>query len=68
MKTDDTKQLLLSDAVFRLLDGDSNLIASELVTDQGCRLKVKNLAVGIFQFIETKAPDGYERDEPRSLL
>lgn len=52
----------LSGAHFKLVNESGATVAADLVTDQNGQLKVKQLAIGNYQFIETKAPTGYQLD------
>lgn len=59
-KSDSKVNKLLPDAIYDLLDGQGNIIQSNLTTDENGQIKVTNLAVGSYSFVETKAPEGYE--------
>lgn len=58
--TDATK--VLKGAHFKLVDSQGQIVKSDLVTDQSGQIKVAQLAVGDYQFIETQAPAGYQLD------
>ncbi|WP_312009223.1 SpaA isopeptide-forming pilin-related protein [Shouchella clausii] len=50
----------LAGAEFTLLDGEGNVLKEGLTTDEEGKLRVEQLAPGTYQFIETKAPQGFE--------
>lgn len=50
----------LAGAEFTLLDGEGNVLEEGLTTDEEGKLRVEQLAPGTYQFIETKAPQGFE--------
>ncbi|MDK8750107.1 SpaA isopeptide-forming pilin-related protein [Lacticaseibacillus rhamnosus] len=50
----------LSGAVFSLYQSDGKLVKSNLTTDKQGKLTVSQLLAGDYQFVETKAPAGYE--------
>ncbi|QXE01095.1 SpaA isopeptide-forming pilin-related protein [Terribacillus sp. DMT04] len=52
----------LADAVFSLFDEKGNTIKEDLVTDTEGRITVEGLQPGDYQFVETKAPAGYQLD------
>jgi LPXTG-motif cell wall-anchored protein len=61
VKVDDKNEnLTLKGAEFSLLDEQGKLLLKELVTDGEGKLQVSNLRPGKYQFVETKAPKGYE--------
>lgn len=60
-KVDDFKNAL-EGAVFELQDSKGNVLQSDLTTDEKGQLSVKDLAPGDYQFVETKAPNGYTLD------
>ncbi|PQB34558.1 hypothetical protein CUN31_01735 [Enterococcus faecalis] len=62
-KTDEKTSDALAGAVFDLQDKDGNVVQSSLTTDVSGHILVENLPSGDYQFVETKAPDGYELDE-----
>ncbi|EGO9465945.1 SpaA isopeptide-forming pilin-related protein [Enterococcus faecalis] len=62
-KTDEKTSDALAGAVFDLQDKDGNVVQSGLTTDVSGHILVENLPSGDYQFVETKAPDGYELDE-----
>ncbi|WP_283718297.1 SpaA isopeptide-forming pilin-related protein, partial [Clostridium perfringens] len=52
----------LQGAVFNLQDQKGNNIRTDLTTDENGQISLNDLAPGDYQFVETKAPDGYELD------
>ncbi|PWX55067.1 thioester domain-containing protein, partial [Clostridium perfringens] len=50
----------LQGAVFNLQDQKGNNIRTDLTTDENGQISLNDLAPGDYQFVETKAPDGYE--------
>ncbi|HCW52265.1 MAG TPA: hypothetical protein DG753_00670 [Clostridium sp.] len=60
-KVDDFSQLL-EGAIFDLQDKEGNILQKDLTTDEDGQIYVKGLAPGQYQFVETKAPNGYELD------
>lgn len=54
------KKVVLKGAVFKLIDAAGNLIKENLITDSNGKIIVNTLEAGNYQFIETKAPNGYE--------
>ncbi|WP_284141505.1 SpaA isopeptide-forming pilin-related protein [Virgibacillus sp. LDC-1] len=52
----------LKGATFTLLDHEGNLLKEDLVTGEGGKLIIENLAPGKYQLMETKAPLHYQRD------
>ncbi|KYG28256.1 SpaA isopeptide-forming pilin-related protein [Alkalihalobacillus trypoxylicola] len=52
----------LEGAVFSLFDAEDNELQTELTTDEDGRIVVENLEPGIYYFVETEAPFGYELD------
>ena len=61
-KTDDTTKEKLQGAVFDLQDSNGKVLQSGLTTDDEGKITVDELVVGTYQFVETKAPTGYELD------
>ncbi len=56
----DDGTLTLEGAVFDLQDGEGNLLQADLTTDSEGKIIVKDLMPGDYQFVEVKAPTGYE--------
>lgn len=61
-KTDSKTDKTLAGAVFELQDSKGNTLQKTLTTDANGQLKVDDLAPGDYQFVETKAPAGYQID------
>ncbi|MDF0478862.1 SpaA isopeptide-forming pilin-related protein [Vagococcus sp. PNs007] len=57
--TDETKTL--AGAEFDILGKDGKVV-QHIVTDESGQAKSKNLSIGDYTLVETKAPDGYELD------
>src|SRR5690625_2110542 len=53
----------LEGAVFELQDEDGNTLQKDLTTDSDGKLFVDDLKPGTYQFVETKAPFGYQLDD-----
>ncbi|MDK1728889.1 MSCRAMM family protein, partial [Dellaglioa algida] len=53
----------LADAVFELQDEKGKVLQSGLTTDSSGKIAVSNLTPGNYQFVETKAPTGYDLDK-----
>ncbi|MFZ4451666.1 SpaA isopeptide-forming pilin-related protein [Salibacterium aidingense] len=62
-RSTDSRGHPLSGAEFDLEHGDGETIKKDLTTDTNGEISVAKLDVGEYQFVETKAPDGYELDE-----
>ncbi|EOW77617.1 hypothetical protein I591_00470 [Enterococcus villorum ATCC 700913] len=62
-KTDETSGEVLSGAEFELQDAQGKTLQKGLTTDKTGKLTVNDLTPGTYQFVETKAPTGYELDE-----
>lgn len=60
-KVDDFKNVL-EGVIFDLQDSEGNVLQSDLTTDEKGQLSVIDLAPGDYQFVETKAPNGYALD------
>lgn len=50
----------LQGAVFNLEDEEGNVIESDLITDENGQILIANIKDGNYQFVETKAPKGYQ--------
>ncbi|WP_072536206.1 SpaA isopeptide-forming pilin-related protein [Lactiplantibacillus plantarum] len=59
-KHDAATKSVLAGAVYELQDSTGKVIQTGLTTDSQGQLIVKNLRAGDYQFVETKAPLGYE--------
>ncbi|WP_100403553.1 SpaA isopeptide-forming pilin-related protein [Bacillus sp. FJAT-42315] len=59
----DNLNLTLKDAEFELQDKDGKVLQEKLTTNEEGKLVVKDLRPGDYQFVETKAPLGYELDK-----
>ncbi len=58
----DNKNAPLSDAVFALQDAEGNNLQEGLTTNKEGKIVVNKLKPGNYQFVETKAPFGYDLD------
>ncbi|WP_010630726.1 SpaA isopeptide-forming pilin-related protein [Sporolactobacillus vineae] len=59
---EDNKELGLQGAVYKLEDSSSKLIKDNLTTNDKGQISYDGLKPGNYQFIETKAPNGYDTD------
>ncbi|MDA1778081.1 SpaA isopeptide-forming pilin-related protein [Bacillus cereus group sp. BY9-3LC] len=59
-KVDDIDGVTLEGAVFKIVDMNGNNVRSDLTTDKNGKISVSDLRPGDYQFIETKAPTGYD--------
>ncbi|MCG0733145.1 Calcium-binding protein [Lactiplantibacillus plantarum] len=59
-KTDATTKAALAGAVYELQDATGKVLKTGLTTDTTGQLTVSGLAAGKYQFVETKAPSGYQ--------
>ncbi|AHK48345.1 cell wall anchor protein [Bacillus velezensis TrigoCor1448] len=50
---------VLDGAVFKIIDSDGKTVRDDLMTKEGGKIDAGGLAPGNYQFVETKAPDGY---------
>ncbi|WP_214859243.1 SpaA isopeptide-forming pilin-related protein [Exiguobacterium sp. s161] len=62
IKTDAMTGQPLADAVFSLLDGQGNILQTNLKTNTSGEILVTNLVPGTYRFVETSAPGGYMTD------
>lgn len=61
-KIDAQTQEVLKGATFQLEDSSGNILKDDLITNGDGHLEVTDLAPGDYQFVETKAPTGYEKE------
>lgn len=61
-KVDEQSKAALKGATFQLQDSNGKTLKEDLSTDGYGKLEVADLAPGDYQFVETKAPTGYEMD------
>ncbi|EKR8977260.1 LPXTG cell wall anchor domain-containing protein, partial [Listeria monocytogenes] len=61
-KLDSATKATLAGATFELQDKEGNTLQTDLKTDENGVLNVTDLVPGTYQFVETKAPIGYELD------
>ncbi|MGL4697506.1 Spy0128 family protein [Enterococcus larvae] len=61
-KVDSATQKVLKGAEFELRDEKSNVIKEKLITDENGLIYLGDLEPGNYQFVETKAPQGYQID------
>ncbi|MCU5703838.1 SpaA isopeptide-forming pilin-related protein [Bacillus wiedmannii] len=59
-KVDDTDGSTLEGAIFKIVDHNGLDVRSDLTTDKDGKISVSDLHPGDYQFIETKAPIGYD--------
>ncbi|WP_042267128.1 MSCRAMM family protein, partial [Clostridium perfringens] len=62
-KKDSQSGHVLKGAIFNLQNQEGINIRTDLTTDENGQISLNDLAPGDYQFIETKAPEGYELDE-----
>ena len=60
-KTDGDTNEMLAGAVFDLQTADGTVVFEKLVTDADGKIFVGDLVPGDYQFVETKAPNGYQK-------
>ncbi|MFP7254338.1 SpaA isopeptide-forming pilin-related protein [Terribacillus goriensis] len=53
----------LKGAVFKLVNDEGETIQEDLVTDEAGQITINDLKPGNYQFVETKAPAGYQLDD-----
>ncbi|MFV8518484.1 SpaA isopeptide-forming pilin-related protein [Bacillus sp. SBS7] len=59
-KVDDVDNSTLEGAVFKIVDMSGNDVRPDLTTDKDGKISVSDLRPGDYQFIEMKAPTGYD--------
>ncbi|MED2032336.1 SpaA isopeptide-forming pilin-related protein [Bacillus thuringiensis] len=59
-KVDDIDGTILEGAIFKIVDMDGKDVRSDLTTDKDGKISVSDLRPGDYQFIEMKAPTGYD--------
>ncbi|PEW80823.1 collagen-binding protein [Bacillus cereus] len=59
-KVDDIDGSTLEGAIFKIVDQNGNDVRSDLTTDKDGKISVSDLRPGDYQFVETKAPTGYD--------
>ncbi|MFN6589486.1 SpaA isopeptide-forming pilin-related protein [Bacillus sp. TD10] len=59
-KVDDVDNSTLEGAIFKIVDMNGNDVRSDLTTDKDGKISVSDLRPGDYQFIEMKAPTGYD--------
>ena len=62
-KKDSQSGHVLKGAIFNLQNQEGINIRTDLTTDENGQISLNDLAPGDYQFIETKAPEGYELDK-----
>ncbi|MGH1297401.1 SpaA isopeptide-forming pilin-related protein [Bacillus pretiosus] len=60
IKLDDVDNSTLEGAIFKIVDMNGNDVRSDLTTDKDGKISVSNLRPEDYQFVETKAPTGYD--------
>ncbi|HDR8184717.1 TPA: LPXTG cell wall anchor domain-containing protein [Bacillus thuringiensis] len=60
IKLDDVDNSTLEGAIFKIVDQNGNDVCSDLTTDKDGKISVSDLRPGDYQFVETKAPTGYD--------
>ncbi|OTW69562.1 collagen-binding protein [Bacillus thuringiensis serovar roskildiensis] len=60
IKVDDVDNSTLEGAIFKIVDMNGNDVRSDLTTDKDGKISVSDLRPGDYQFVETKAPTGYD--------
>ncbi|HDR7524186.1 TPA: LPXTG cell wall anchor domain-containing protein [Bacillus paranthracis] len=59
-KVDDIDGSTLEGAIFKIVDSNGHDVRTDLTTDKDGKISVSDLRPGDYQFIETKAPTGYD--------
>ncbi|MBK5427054.1 SpaA isopeptide-forming pilin-related protein [Bacillus sp. TH30] len=59
-KVDDVDGSVLKGAVFKIVDMNGHDVRSDLTTNKDGKISVSDLRPGDYQFVETKAPTGYD--------
>ncbi|MGG1147682.1 SpaA isopeptide-forming pilin-related protein [Bacillus wiedmannii] len=59
-KVDDVDNSTLEGAIFKIVDMNGHNVRSDLTTDKDGKISVSDLRPGDYQFVETKAPIGYD--------
>ncbi|HDR4513719.1 TPA: collagen binding domain-containing protein, partial [Bacillus cereus] len=59
-KVDDIDGTTLEGAIFKIVDSNGHDVRTDLTTDKDGKISVSDLRPGDYQFIETKAPTGYD--------
>ncbi|WP_141520115.1 SpaA isopeptide-forming pilin-related protein [Bacillus wiedmannii] len=59
-KVDDVDNSILEGAIFKIVDMNGHDVRSDLTTDKDGKISVSDLRPGDYQFVETKAPIGYD--------
>ncbi|MRA92909.1 LPXTG cell wall anchor domain-containing protein, partial [Bacillus thuringiensis] len=57
---DDIDGTTLEGAIFKIVDSNGHDVRADLTTDKDGKISVSDLRPGDYQFIETKAPTGYD--------
>ncbi|PZL74997.1 hypothetical protein CI088_06110 [Enterococcus plantarum] len=61
-KLDSVTKQALAGAKFRFEQADGGIIEKSMTTDAGGKIRLKNVPLGNYKFVETEAPLGYELD------
>ncbi|TNO94868.1 collagen binding domain-containing protein, partial [Bacillus sp. CD3-1a] len=59
-KVDDIDGTTLEGAIFKIVDSNGHDVRTDLTTNKDGKISVSDLRPGDYQFIETKAPTGYD--------
>ncbi|QWG58812.1 LPXTG cell wall anchor domain-containing protein [Bacillus mycoides] len=59
-KVDDVDSSTLEGAIFKVVDQNGNDVRTDLTTNKDGKISVSDLRPGDYQFVETKAPTGYD--------